>query len=67
MQPHTRKPAATRADRLPIGFAVAAESNRESSRDLLNFQALIMTRRFGVSPAIALALAPFVFGEARNG
>jgi hypothetical protein len=65
MKARKRKPAAG-ADRLPNGFAVAAETTRENSGTLLDFQALIMTRRFGVPHRMALALASLVFGEARQ-
>jgi hypothetical protein len=61
-----RKPAADEADRLPKWFCLAAETTRDDSRTLLNFQAETIARRFGVSPMIALALAPLAFGEARE-
>jgi hypothetical protein len=65
MQPSKRKPAAE-ADRLPKWFCLAAETTREDSPALLSFQAETVARRLGVSPAIALALAPLAFGEARR-
>jgi hypothetical protein len=56
MLPEKREPAAWRADRLPNGFAVAAESIRENSRTPPNFQA---ARCFGTvdfeSDAVAAA------------
>jgi hypothetical protein len=65
MHPSKRKPAAE-ADRLPKRFCLAAETNREDSREPLDFQALTMTRRFGVSRAAAVVLASLAFGEARR-
>jgi hypothetical protein len=63
MRPHKRKPAAWRADRLPISFCSAAELSNHTQA-LLCFQATTVTRRFGVRPSTAPALAPLVFGEA---
>ena len=65
MRPHKRNPAPRAAGRASDTFCLAAERS-EDSRTLLDFQALAVTRRSGVPPATALALAPLVFGEARR-
>jgi hypothetical protein len=65
MRAQKQKPAAN-ADRLPKWFCLAAETTWEHSRTLLDYQAETAARRFGVSQATALALAPLAFGEARR-
>lgn len=65
MAHHRREPVAE-TDRLQKRFCLAAETTPDISRTVLDFQTLAMTRRFGVPPATALALAPLVFGEVRQ-
>jgi hypothetical protein len=61
-----RKPAATDADRLPDGFAVAAETNREDRQVIRLVQAHRLRDRFGLTPTMARLVASLVWGVAHG-
>jgi hypothetical protein len=61
MTPYRRKPAAVSADRLPNGFAVAAESKRESRPVFTGEQAKIARRsNFNAEARVQAAVVEWI-------
>jgi hypothetical protein len=61
-----RKPAADKADRPPISFAVAAETGREDTQKITRIQARHLQLRFGLTAPTACAVASLAFAEVRR-